>query len=311
MAIQQPDDEAAHHHAQQHQAKAQAAKDDAEAKKREVADAKKAEAEAAEEQDEEDDKAAGPVEKLTKALKALKTSKVPYNFLLCESKPYGLVVSKKVIVNSKEHKDQLKALSGGSTRPPRTGTCFFENGKYVFTLEKPLPGPFASILQKWINSTVTGLGAKVMIGKESGDDEGTPAGNENRPALDDAADVWHETRDELSKGIDQLKSAIRKEFANEGPALLKEIENNIKKLDGVMDRLDKRLADSLKNAHGSKDNAARDAELKNAQKILNEYHTYVNSEPLIAHIDSNPFGVKVGMKDLLTSKLDHMTKAIG
>ena len=101
------------------------------------------------------------------------------------------------------------------------------------------------------------------------------------------------------------------QYAHEHPDLLKEIDQNLVKLDGVLDKLDHRLADSLAKAHQAKDDAARSAELKNAKVILADYIKYVKSEPLIAHIDANPFGVNTNLKKVLSESLTHMAQSIG
>jgi peptidoglycan hydrolase-like protein with peptidoglycan-binding domain len=132
-----------------------------------------------------------------------------------------------------------------------------------------------------------------------------------KAVLAKAPEVWHGTRDIVDKNIEALKKAVRGEYAHEHPDLLKEIDDNMEKLDGILDKLDHRLADSLAKAHAAKDDAARKAELKNSKTILTDYIKYVKSEPLIAHIDSNPFGVQTNLKKVLTDSLTHMAQAIG
>ena len=83
------------------------------------------------------------------------------------------------------------------------------------------------------------------------------------------------------------------------------------KLDGILDKLDRRLADSLDKARAAKDAAARSAELRNSKSLLADYIKYVKAEPMIAHIDSNPFGVKTNLKQNLTTSLTQMAQAIG
>jgi hypothetical protein len=63
-------------------------------------------------------------------------------------------------------------------------------------------------------------------------------------------------------------------------------------------------------ANAAKDEAARKAELKNAKAILADYIQYVKSEPLIAHIDTNPW-VKVDLKKTLVDTITHMAQSIG
>ena len=123
----------------------------------------------AEEESEEDDAAADAGTKLKNALHALKTARAPYYFLVCDAKPYGLVMSKKEIRQNSQAKKELSQVAGGSTRPPKFGECRFDSGKLVFEMEKP-PSGLARILQKWIKDS-TGMAFKVMVGTESADDE--------------------------------------------------------------------------------------------------------------------------------------------
>ena len=51
--------------------------------------------------------------------------------------------------------------------------------------------------------------------------------------------------------------------------------------------------------------------LKNAKAILTQYIGYVKSEPLVAHMDQNPFGVKTDLRALLAGGLTDAAKAIG
>src|SRR5205807_342685 len=132
-----------------------------------------------------------------------------------------------------------------------------------------------------------------------------------KPELAKAPNVWHSTRAILDQNIDALKQAVMKASADEHPDLIDEINQNLAKLDGIMDELDTELADSLAKASAAKDDAARKAELQNSKRILGDYIKYVKTEPLIAHVDANPFGIETNLKKVLTDSLTHMAQAIG
>ena len=104
---------------------------------------------------------------------------------------------------------------------------------------------------------------------------------------------------------------MKAQYAQEHPDLLKEIDENLEKLDGILDKLDHKLADSLAKAHAAADEAIRKAELRTSKTILADYIKYVKSEPLIAHVDANPFGVNTNLKKVLTDSLTHMAQSIG
>ena len=91
---------------------------------------------------------------------------------------------------------------------------------------------------------------------------------------------------------------------------MKEIDNNMHKIDAITGKLDHKLAESLQKASSAANDGARVAELRVARGILNEYIRYVNSEPLIAHIDQNPFGVKCNLRQVLATSLNHMTQSL-
>ena len=146
----------------------------AEAGKKADAAAKKHEEPEGQSDEEGEDETTDSCTKLKRAIQSLKTAKMPYYFLVCDAKPYGLVISKKDIRNSAQAKKELAQIAGGSTRPPKFGECRFDSGKLVFEMEKPVTG-LARILQKWIKEC-TGLGLKVMVGTESGDDEEAQSG---------------------------------------------------------------------------------------------------------------------------------------
>ena len=71
------------------------------------------------------------------------------------------------------------------------------------------------------------------------------------------------------------------------------------------------MSQALRKADAQSDAAARANELKNAKAILADYIGYVRSEPLIAGIDANPFGVQIDLKTRLTDSLTKMALAIG
>jgi len=129
-------------------------------------------------------------------------------------------------------------------------------------------------------------------------------------ALQQAPQVWTQTRTVMSKNVQQLSDAIRKEYASQPPEVLADIEKGMAKMSQVTARFDHRLAEAMDKAHKAKDETARKAELAKAKAILTEHIKYVQSEPMIAHIDANPFGVETNLKKVLTASLTHMAKVI-
>lgn len=138
-----------------------------------------------------------------------------------------------------------------------------------------------------------------------------PAGAAKAGKHSKAADAWRHTHGQANTQIKALKQAVKAHCADAAPALLQEIDRGLAKLDDILDTVDHRLADSLAKAGEAADETARAAELKNAKAIFAEYIAYVKNEPLVAHIDDNPFHVKTGLKALLIGGLADAAKAIG
>ncbi|HZR21035.1 MAG TPA: peptidoglycan-binding domain-containing protein [Verrucomicrobiae bacterium] len=131
-----------------------------------------------------------------------------------------------------------------------------------------------------------------------------------RPELGKASSVWHNMRAVIDTNLEQVKKAATAHYAHEDPNLAREVQQNLGKLDGIKGKFDHRIADSLAKAHAAKDEASRKAELKKAKGILAEYINHVKSEPLIAHVDSNPW-LKINLRKTLVDTITHMAQAIG
>jgi hypothetical protein len=130
------------------------------------------------------------------------------------------------------------------------------------------------------------------------------------PSLGRAHLVWEGARNIVGHNIEELKRAIRQEYKDEHPDVFAGVDEGANRLDGVLDKFDTRLTNSLQAANQAKDPASRKTELANAKKILGEYIAFVKSEPLIDHIDKNPFGVDAKLRKTLTDSLTHVIKSM-
>ena len=115
----------------------------------------------------------------------------------------------------------------------------------------------------------------------------------------------------MIKNLDAYKRAVLKAAAGEPPGVMKQIAHNLARLDGILQKLGTQLADSLSKAHAAKDDTERKAELKNSKRVLLDYMGYVKSQPLIGHVDANPFGVQTGLKKALVESFTQLARAIG
>jgi len=291
--------------------KAEADKADADAEKREKREKADEDEDENENEDKEEDE---EYEKaLWTAFQKLKSAKdVTFEFIVCDAKPHcAVMIAKKI---GAKHKAALSDVTG-SKRFLHTGLCRVENGKFRFEMEKPVAG-LAKKLQDAIKHH-TGKKLPILVGNESADAEeegeavAVAAPKLPRADLANAPHVWHGTRDILHKNINALKKAVQAKYADENPDFVDEVNNNMEKMGIIIEKLDTRLADSLQKAHGAQDAAARKTELAKAKAILAEYIKYVKAEPLIEHIDANPFGVRTNLKAVLSGSLTHMAQAIG
>jgi hypothetical protein len=82
------------------------------------------------------------------------------------------------------------------------------------------------------------------------------------------------------------------------------------KLDRVLDTFDGKLSDSVAKAQAAQNEAARKQQLNAAKAIVASHINYVKAEPMITHIDSNPFGVKTNLRQTLVDTLTRMAKAV-
>jgi hypothetical protein len=124
------------------------------------------------------------------------------------------------------------------------------------------------------------------------------------------ADTWGKTRSFMSANVAKFKAAVEKEYQNEPPALQAQIKQALGKLDATLEKFDGRLEASLHKAHEAKDDAARKAELANSKKIIADYLKHMASDPLIGHLDKNPFGVDMNLKLVLTKSLTQLAKTV-
>ena len=159
-----------------------------------------------------------------------------------------------------------------------------------------------------------GLPAPTTSPRTSTDGKGTAgaaaAAGPKSERLAQAAANWRDVHTQADKRIDTLKKAIQAHYAGGHPQFLQEIEKGVGKLDDVLANVDHSLADVMASA-AQADDAARKTELENAKAMLTRYIGYVAKESLIAHMDQNPFGVKMDLKALLSTGLREAAKAIG
>ena len=216
------------------------------------------------------------------------------------------------------------------------GHCVKEGGATMFVLKSEVAGLAKQLKLALLNQTglrVKKLSCRGEDGEtdddleedddvtvadgDQGDDDvpkfvpGVDIAREPSPELASAPQDWDGTRELLQRNINSLKRAVQTQIADEGDAVVDEINGHMEKLDRILGKLDRRLADSLATAAATRDAEDRKQALRESKAILAEYIRYVSSEPLIAHLDANPFGVKTELKSTLSASLTKLARAIG
>ena len=104
---------------------------------------------------------------LLAALQKVKGASDGFEFIVCDGKPHCAVMLAKAI--STQHKTQLTEMTDGSKRFIASGNCRFENGKYVFGMERA-PSGLARRIQASIQH-FTGKKFAIVIGEESAEED--------------------------------------------------------------------------------------------------------------------------------------------
>lgn len=304
------------------------AKAESEAKKREEHKGKEEESE-----EESDDATELLTTKLVPLLRQVAKGQVMHTLVAKSGKQVVVLLSRKPISPSRR-KLLADQLGGGSTKY-YPGHCSLEGGATTFALKAEVAGMAKLIKAALLEQTGLRLN-KVKCRGEDGDDNDedepaaargeTPEGDGEdsppefvpgveikppSPTLAKAPQVWTGTRKILQARIDALKDVVQAQVADEGDDVIDEITGNLQKVDRILERLDQRLADSLARAGDATNGNDRSAAVKESKAILAEYIRYVGDEPLIDHLDKNPFGVKVDLKATLSQSLTQVAKAIG
>ena len=236
--------------------------------------------------------------------------KVPFGQLKRQATLFKELLGKQIGIpadtkdeDEEEEEAETQGTPASQLKPPLQGNAAAN--------KQPLPGNAAATAAK---PTIPPPPPKPPIApaaKTAPPAPATPAGAEAHPVrLAKASTAWHGTRTIVDGKCKELKQAIRAHYGKSHPEVIKEIEKNMHKIDTIVDKLDHKLAVSLKKASDAPTEGARMAELRVSRGILNEYIRYVKSEPLIAHIDKNPFGVQCNLRQVLAASLTQMSQTI-
>jgi len=105
--------------------------------------------------------------------------------------------------------------------------------------------------------------------------------------------LYRGTHAAVSKQFEGLKSAIRQTYSSEAPELIAEIDKGLGQIDAAIAGFDHSIAEELEKAHQAKDEATRRAHLEKCQALHTKNIHFLASNPMLKHIENNPFGVQV------------------
>ena len=309
------------------------AKTEAEKKAKVEAEAKKQDAKKTsqdEDGDDDDESSALLTTKMIPLLRQVNKGETMHVLVARAGKQVKVMMSRKPIAPARRKilADEL-GVSGGVKY--FGGHCVNEDGATTFVLKSEVTG-LAKLLKLALLDQ-TGMRVKKLScrgedgedsdhDKDEGDDlvAGGPEGGdtpeptrakEASPELVQAPQAWDGARELLATNIGALKQAVRAQLAGQGDDFIDEVDGQLEKLDRILGRLDQRLTTSLTSAAATRDAAERSSALRESKGLLAEYIKYVGSEPLIDHIDKNPFGVKTELKATLSKSLTQLARALG
>ena len=309
------------------------AKTEAEKKAKVEAEAKKQDAKKTsqdEDGDDDDESSALLTTKMIPLLRQVNKGETMHVLVARAGKQVKVMMSRKPIAPARRKilADEL-GVSGGVKY--FGGHCVNEDGATTFVLKSEVAGLAKLLKLALLDQTgmrVKKLSCRGEDGEDADHDEdegddlvaGGPEGGETpeptrakepSPELVQAPQAWDGARELLATNIGALKQAVRAQLAGQGDDFIDEIDGQLEKLDRILGRLDQRLTTSLTSAAATRDAAERSSALRESKGLLAEYIKYVGSEPLIDHIDKNPFGVKTELKATLSKSLTQLARALG
>jgi len=125
-------------------------------------------------------------------------------------------------------------------------------------------------------------------------------------ALAAAPKVYRDTHAVIGKHIDKLKDAVKEVYKSEAPELIAKIEEGLKQLDSAISSFDHSIADEMEKAHKAKDEATRHAHLEKCRALHAKNIRTLASNPILKHIENNPFGVQIPVLKTYTLSFKHI-----
>lgn len=119
--------------------------------------------------------------------------------------------------------------------------------------------------------------------------------------------AWGATRKKIQAELQKLEKAILESY--QGNAVLPQVTQGVRKLDGVLAMFDESLNDTLDSALNATDPAAKQGFHDEARAIIARYQGFLASDPIVKELDANPF-VPITVQATLTSTLSTLASKI-
>lgn len=120
--------------------------------------------------------------------------------------------------------------------------------------------------------------------------------------------AWIAARSKIEQDISRLRDALT--AAYQGHGAMEDLEQAFQtKVEAVLNNLDHSLDEKLDEVNKAADAAQHAKLVQEAKQIMQRYVTYVDSEPIIAKLDANPF-VPVAIEKTLTATLSTLSSAV-
>jgi hypothetical protein len=219
----------------------------------------------------------------------------------------AVLVAKKVGGGSKKVLAEIAGVTGGQIV---MGECIFEKSAHTFVLEN-VPGGLA---KKLAAALLAETGTKYKVRVRNAD---------SSVDLDDETDVdpdetgtkgtnvrfarlrlqWDSKKKAVAAELESLRKTILEEYND------KENAAATTKLNKILARFNTGLGDTLDALYNAADPAAQQQFKDKSLAIAKQYLSYVESDPLIAHVEDNPF-LTVTVRDSLAGPLKAIQKEL-
>ncbi|MBW4091349.1 MAG: hypothetical protein HIU82_09600 [Proteobacteria bacterium] len=142
----------------------------------------------------------------------------------------------------------------------------------------------------------------------NGTGNGTNGGGDRAGVYAKSGEAWLKARSRVEADIEKLRAQLVETYKDDGIA--GEIESRFRaRVVPVLAALGANLPARLAAASGATDSNARAAQIKEAQDILTTCKAFLDSEPLIADLDANPF-VPLTIHQTMSATLAALEKVV-